>query len=109
VGSCLDQKGEGVLAPVLPVEGVTETSHLPFFEPPAGHKGNVARALFYFATRYRVKMSETQEFYLRKWNKMDPPDDMEIKRNQRIYELSGVRNPYIDHPEYVDLIPSFSK
>ncbi len=107
--SCLGQPSEGVLAPVLPVDGVKETTHQPFFEPPAAHKGNVARALFYFATRYRVKMSETQEYYLRKWNKIDPPDDMELKRNQRAYELSGVRNPYVDHPEFVDYIPSFSK
>jgi endonuclease I len=36
------------------------------FEPPANHKGNVARALFYFAVRYQMHINPSEEAYLRK-------------------------------------------
>ncbi|MBY0452770.1 MAG: endonuclease, partial [Bdellovibrionaceae bacterium] len=51
------------------------------FEPPAAHKGNVARALFYFATRYDFSIDEHQEMYLRKWNSEDLIDAAELLRN----------------------------
>lgn len=74
------------------------------FEPPDAHKGNVARSLFYFAVRYKVDISEEEEAYLRKWNQEDPVDQEERVRNEKIYELQGNRNPFIDDPELASLM-----
>jgi hypothetical protein len=39
------------------------------------------------------------------WNAADPVSQKEIDRNNTIYNtLQHNRNPFIDHPEYVDLI-----
>ena len=75
--------------------------------PPAEHKGNVARALFYFAICYNLSISETEEFYLRQWHLFDPVDAEEIERNDQIEELQGNRNPFIDNPELVSSIRNF--
>jgi deoxyribonuclease-1 len=80
---------------------------LPHFEPPVVHKGNVARALFYFAVRYGMSIDPEEETNLRAWNQMDPPDDFEMQRNNAIESIQGNRNPFIDHPEYVDQIADF--
>jgi deoxyribonuclease-1 len=78
------------------------------FEPPTQHKGNVARALFYFATRYQMKISPPEEAYLRKWNIEDPVDAEEFERNNKIESFQGNRNPFIDFPSLVDRIDSFN-
>ena len=78
-----------------------------YFEPPTKHKGNVARALFYFSVRYKISISQDQEEYLRRWNHLDPVDDEEIARNNAIEKIQGNRNPFIDHPEYADVISNF--
>lgn len=77
------------------------------FEPPTEHKGNVARALFYFSTRYQIKIDRYQEQTLREWHIQDPVDAEEMERNQKIYEIQKNRNPYIDMPELVDMISNF--
>jgi deoxyribonuclease-1 len=74
------------------------------FEPPKSHKGNVARALFYFAVRYRTKISAREEVHLRSWHRLDPVDADELKRHERIFEIQGNRNPFIDDPDLVDQI-----
>ena len=79
----------------------------PRFEPPHAHKGNVARALFYFAVRYGGRIDTDEEAALREWNHLDPVDEAEMKRNDEIERLQGNRNPFIDHPEYADSIPNF--
>lgn len=102
-GICAGAPSEAVLGPAVAVDGVgASSSSASVFEPPKAHKGHVARALFYFAVRYHAPMSKAQEHFLRIWHKEDPPDEAEIRRNERIYQFSGVRNPFIDHPEYVD-------
>lgn len=77
------------------------------FEPPENHKGNVARALFYFAVRYDLRISEHEEFFLRQWNIIDPVDEEEIRRNNEVSNIQGNRNPFIDDPELADLITNF--
>lgn len=77
------------------------------FEPPVKHKGNVARAIFYFAVRYDFPIPAAQEATLRRWNKLDPVDQAEVERNNAIERIQGNRNPFIDHPEYVDQISKF--
>ncbi|MCF8060564.1 MAG: endonuclease [Bacteriovoracaceae bacterium] len=72
------------------------------FEPPKAHKGNVARAIFYFAVRYKMNVPAEEEVHLRLWHRLDPIDSDEIRRHERIYELQGNRNPFIDDPDLVD-------
>jgi hypothetical protein len=77
------------------------------FEPPADHKGDVARALFYFSVRYRQPIDQNQEYFLRKWHLEDPIDQKEIDRNQSIKEFQNNSNPFIDNPELVSKIIDF--
>lgn len=91
------------------------------FEPVDAFKGDVARMIFYFVTRYETQLSgfssgnmlgssafpglQTWELnQLLAWNALDPVSPAEIGRNNASYIYQGNRNPYIDHPEYVDQI-----
>ena len=38
---------------------------------------------------------------------MDPVDAAERARNNAIFQAQGNRNPYIDHPEFVDAVGRF--
>jgi len=82
------------------------------FEPRDVHKGNVSRSMFYFIIRYPVNyggfFTQTQEADFREWNKFDTVDVVEINRNNAIAALQLKRNPFIDHPEFVDRIYSFA-
>ena len=77
------------------------------FEPPVEHKGNVARALFYFSVRYKIQISRYEEEYLRRWHQLDPVDEDERERNDVIHTVQGNRNPFIDYPKLVDQISNF--
>lgn len=72
------------------------------FEPPTEHKGNVARAIYYFSTRYKMNIDATQEKYLKIWNEEDPVDQEELERNERIMQIQGNRNPFVDYPELIN-------
>tara|TARA_Y100000768_G_scaffold388820_1_gene387519 strand:+ start:2504 stop:3190 length:687 start_codon:yes stop_codon:yes gene_type:complete len=77
------------------------------FEPPEEHKGNVARALFYFALRYNMRIPAYEEFFLRQWHLIDPVDSDELARNDFIETVQGNRNPFIDDPDLAQLIEDF--
>jgi hypothetical protein len=77
------------------------------FEPPAEHKGNVARALFYFSVKYKRGLPSKTEEVLRVWNISDPVDEAERNRNDGIYSHQNSRNFFVDHPEYVARISDF--
>ena len=77
------------------------------FEPPREHKGNVARALFYFSVRYNIQISNRQEETLRQWHLLDPVDADERERNEIIYKVQNNRNPFIDMPSIVNKINNF--
>ncbi len=77
------------------------------FEPPTDHKGNVARALFYFAVKYDLSISAHEEFFLRQWNIMDPVDSEEMARNDAVERIQGNRNPFIDDAGYAEMILDF--
>lgn len=77
------------------------------FEPPVNHKGNVARALFYFSIRYDIRISDYEEIVLRQWNWLDPVDNQELKRNNMIEQIQGNRNPFVDDPDLADIIADF--
>jgi hypothetical protein len=85
------------------------------FEPADSVKGNIARAMMYFYTRYHNreifhKTYSADEFWFDripqflKWHEIDPPDDWEKSRNDAIERYQGNRNPFIDYPEFVNLI-----
>jgi endonuclease I len=90
------------------------------FEPINDFKGDIARMYFYFATRYENTVGTysyamfdgssnkvfTTAFLntLLAWNAQDPVNAREIARNNAIYAKQNNRNPYIDHPEYVQAI-----
>ncbi|MDI6809162.1 MAG: endonuclease [Candidatus Eisenbacteria bacterium] len=80
------------------------------FEPRDVHKGDVARAMFYFSIRYNNPYSflNQQEAILRTWNKDEPVSQKEANRNNAIQGYQGKRNPFIDHPEFPDRIKSIS-
>jgi deoxyribonuclease I len=79
----------------------------PYFEVPNAHKGNVARAVFYFSIRYQMPITATEEATLRAWHRADPTDEREQARNEKIFAKQSDRNPFIDYPELVDLIHDF--
>jgi hypothetical protein len=78
-----------------------------YFEPPDAHKGNVARAIFYFSIRYKMPVPLEEETSLKAWNRLDPVDDFERGRNEAIADKQHDRNPFIDYPELVDRISDF--
>ncbi len=96
------------------------------FEPIDAFKGDIARMYFYFATRYENVITTWGTSYamfngttnqvftptflsiLLAWNTLDPVSPSEIARNNAIYARQNNRNPFIDHPEYVNQIWSTS-
>jgi deoxyribonuclease-1 len=80
------------------------------FEPRDKHKGNVARSLFYFATRYSNpdNFLNNQEEILRQWHYADPPDAAELERNDSIAAYQGRRNVFIDFPQIVERLPGIA-
>jgi endonuclease I len=92
------------------------------FEPRDADKGDVARMILYMAVRYdggdgfadlepNDKVSNGSAPYigklsvLKQWNDEDPPSSFEENRNNVIYSTyQHNRNPFIDHPEWVDAI-----
>jgi deoxyribonuclease-1 len=77
------------------------------FEPPTSHRGNVARAMFYFAVRYEMNIAGEEEATLRAWDKADPADEAEKARNEVIFGHQHNRNPFVDFPNLADQIGDF--
>lgn len=95
-----------------------------FWEPRDEDKGDVARIMFYMATRYEGNNNEpdlelidyvpdnnfTKDpifamlSELLQWHIDDPVSDFERNRNEVIYGHQKNRNPFIDRPDFVDLI-----
>jgi len=94
------------------------------WQPRENVKGDVARMIFYMATRYEGENGEpdlevinyipsdnstSEPVYallntLLQWHLEDDVDEWEQNRNNIIYNYQGNRNPFIDHPEFVTLI-----
>lgn len=96
------------------------------FEPIDAYKGDFARIYFYMATRYENVIANWEnnssnadaaldgtsfpcyeEWYLNlllDWHQNDPVSQKEIDRNDAIYDIQDNRNPYVDHPEYVNIV-----
>lgn len=82
------------------------------FEPREDHKGNVARAIFYFYTMYPTQAGNISRIgninTLYQWHLNDPVDDAERKRNDDVEKAQGNRNPYIDYPNTVAIAWGFT-
>ena len=91
------------------------------WEPRDAVKGDVARMIFYMAVRYEAENDELDLVVvdtvntspapehgklstLYQWHLDDQPDDWENSRNDKVYSYQNNRNPFIDHPEYVNYI-----
>jgi endonuclease I len=91
------------------------------FEPIDEFKGDIARMILYFITRYETQLSgfsngnilgnsaypglQIWELnQLLAWNTLDPVSSFEVARNNAAYVYQGNRNPYIDRPEFVTLV-----
>lgn len=92
------------------------------WEPRDAVKGDIARMMFYMATRYEGENGEpdlelvdytgtssgTPYFgkfsTLIQWNAEDPVDDFESNRNEVVYSYQHNRNPFVDHPEFVNIL-----
>ncbi|MBN2664236.1 MAG: endonuclease [Bacteroidales bacterium] len=85
------------------------------FEPIDVYKGDFARAYFYVVTRYNVSdwggvsfsgdgFSSWTLAMLLEWDQADPVSQKEIDRNNAVYAIQHNRNPYIDHPEWVQCV-----
>ncbi|MBD64389.1 MAG: hypothetical protein CME62_04235 [Halobacteriovoraceae bacterium] len=77
------------------------------FEPPHEIKGDIARSLFYFATRYKRNLSHDYEATLRDWHAKDPVDAFELSKHNQIKELQGNSNPFVEKPHLVESIKDF--
>lgn len=75
------------------------------FEPREDHKGDCARAIFYFYTMYPTQagaitgVGDLNELY--QWHLQDPVSTKELNRNDDTEIYQGNRNPYIDNPAWV--------
>ena len=91
------------------------------FEPIDEFKGDIARALLYFAVRYENQIASWEhpmfngtskqvfsDWFLElilDWHyNVDPVDSRELARNQAAYNFQGNANPFVDHPEYANMI-----
>ena len=106
------------------VEAPLCTSDTDSWEPPASIKGDLARSIFYMAIRYTGDRSNEPALHLTDnsalikstnsymgklstllaWHHTDPVSADEQTRHENIYAFyQHNRNPFIDHPEWVDL------
>ena len=100
------------------------------YEPIDEFKGDIARSLLYFVVRYEGKLglfnyyngtsaandrspldgTEEKAFedwyiaMLLQWHNQDPVSQKEIDRNNEVYALQRNRNPFIDNPQWVNVI-----
>jgi endonuclease I len=101
-------------------------SSMRYFEPIDAYKGDYARMYFFMVTRYQHFMSSWHTIstqgdcamngdpctgfepwlvnVLLTWHQADPVSQKEIDRNNAVFALQGNRNPFIDHPTWVQKI-----
>jgi len=91
------------------------------FEPIDEFKGDIARMILYVAVRYEDQIASWNstamfdgssdhvftDWFLQvliSWHTQDPVSQREIDRNNAVYAYQNNRNPFIDHPEWVNEI-----
>ena len=71
-------------------------------EPRPKARGEIARAMFYMHKEYNLPIEAPLAEMLKLWNQDDPPSWDEIRRNKKIKELQGTKNPFIDNHELAE-------
>ena len=100
-----DNSGLTVLTsiPTSNIDDYSELKSNTEFEPREDHKGDAARAIFYFYTMYPTQAGAITDLAnldtLYKWHTDDPVNAWEDQRNDRVENKQGNRNPYIDYPD----------
>jgi endonuclease I len=90
----------------IPTSNIDEYSELlsgSVFEVREDHKGNTARAIFYFWTIYQdePKVADDASFFngmkdvLLEWHDLDPVDQAEVDRSLGAESAQGNRNPFV--------------
>ncbi len=94
------------------------------WEPPAEMKGDIARAMLYMDLRYDGESADETDLRLTDdltltggslpyggrlttlllWHYADPVSAAETRRNDRVQERQGNRNPFVDRPAWVEAI-----
>jgi len=85
------------------------------YEPRDEVKGDIARILLYMVVMYSelTLVDANPNIYsyqmgilstILEWNQIDPVDNFEMNRNNVIYSYPYNRNPFIDYPDFADLI-----
>ena len=88
------------------------------FEPIDEYKGDVARALMYVSVRYYRQDSDWKSSdmtnksvikdwamtMLLRWHRDDPVSAKEISRNEAVYSIQQNRNPFVDYPDFAEMI-----
>lgn len=114
----------------LRIYGAEETStgvyeYASLVEPSDEFKGDVARIVAYIYMHYNsfsgtpssrssmvgsldltkaigYSSASKAKAVLKSWNKLDPPDDIEKRRNHSVQQIQGNRNPFVDYPNLMD-------
>ncbi|MCC2591653.1 endonuclease [Chryseobacterium sp. MFBS3-17] len=100
------------------------------YEPAPEFRGDLARIILYFAVRYEAKLrsfnyapgttvaNDTNPFngtaeyafdpgyleMLKQWHAADPVSQRETDRNNAVYTIQKNRNPFVDNPQWVNLM-----
>ena len=65
-------------------------------EPAPAARGRIARAMLYMADEYDLYLKSRQRALLQDWDRQYPPNESERRRNDRIEQIQGNRNRFID-------------
>ncbi len=84
------------------IDEYSESLNNRLFEPRENKKGDVARAMFYFYTVYRLQANgqdsnffPSQQNTLCQWDNLDPVDIQEQERSHKVAEFQGNENPFV--------------
>ena len=85
--------------------GLISNKHRTYYPRPF-YRGGISRACMYMANRYpeyREKIFNTMidPYVLLTWHHEKPVSNFEKRKNERIYDLQGNYNPYVEEPDRV--------
>ena len=64
-------------------------------QPPERARGAIARTYFYMRDQYQLRLSRQQTQLFTAWNKQYPVSQWECERDNRIAQVQGNHNPYV--------------
>jgi|SaaInlV_120m_DNA_3_1039746.scaffolds.fasta_scaffold00815_11 deoxyribonuclease I len=65
-------------------------------EPSEGIRGEVARTWLYMYSQHGLALNSGELAMYLRWSQLDPPEQDEFMRNERIKSLQGIGNPYVE-------------